>query len=83
MKTLTEIESDVETLSPEQKYKLYRFLEGQLKAVSGMTPPPHRQSVLDIAPVHLGTILKPLMSDDDLLDEKEYQMPGTLHSRIR
>ncbi len=69
MKTLSEIESEVEALSPQHKYMLYRYLEGQLKAVSGMTSLPQRQSVLDIAPVHLGTILKPLTSDDELVDE--------------
>lgn len=69
MTTLTEIETAVEALSPEQKYTLYRYIEGQLQDVSGKTSVPRRQSVLDIAPVHLGPVLQPLTGDDDLLDE--------------
>ena len=69
MKTLTEIESDVEALSPDQKYILYRFLEGQLKDVPGVNPPLKRQSVLDIPSVNLGKILRPLTDKDDLLGE--------------
>ncbi len=67
MTTLTEIESAVGTLSPEQKQRLYRFIEGQLHEVSGQMSA--RRSVLDIAPVNLGPILQPFTSDDDLLDE--------------
>lgn len=69
MKTLTEIESEVEALSPDQKYILYRFLEEQLKDVPGMNPPLKRQSVLDIPSVNLGKILRPLTEEDDLLGE--------------
>ena len=69
MKTLTEIESEVETLSTEQKYTLYRYLEGQLQAVTGMSPVLRKQCVLDISPVNLGQVFKPLSVDDDLLDE--------------
>ena len=67
MTTLTEIESAVEKLSSEQKRRLYRFLEGQLEneAEAG----PLRRSVLDIAPVQLGSILRPFASEDDLLGE--------------
>ena len=67
MKTLTEIESEVEALSPDQKYMLYRFLEGQLKGAIGA--PFKRQSVLDIPTVNLGKILRPLTGEDDLLGE--------------
>ena len=67
MKTLTEIESDVEALSTDQKYILYRFLEGQLKGAAGA--PLKRQSVLDIPTVNLGKILRPLTGEDDRLGE--------------
>lgn len=67
MTTLSEIESAVETLSSEQKQRLYRFLEGQLQNDSGRVP--DRRSVLDIPTVHLGPVLQPFTSDDDLLGE--------------
>ena len=69
MKTLTEIESEVEALSHDQKYTLYRFLGGQLKNVKGVNPPVKRHSVLDIPTVNLGKILGPLNGEDDLLGE--------------
>ena len=69
MATLIEIEAAVGALSPEQKYALYRNIERQLQDLSGKTSAPRRQSVLDIPPVHLGPILQPLASGDDLLDE--------------
>lgn len=67
MTTLTEIESAVGTLSPEQKQSLYRFLEGQIQEAAGQVLP--RRSVLEIAPVHLGPVLCPFSTHDDLLDE--------------
>ena len=67
MTTLTEIESAVGTLSPEQKQSLYRFLEGQIQEVEGQVSP--RRSVLEIAPVYLGPVLLPFSTADDLLDE--------------
>lgn len=69
MTTLTEIEAAVGALSPEQKYTLYRNIERQLQDLSAKASVPTRQSVLDISPVHLGPILRPLTSGDDLLDE--------------
>ena len=67
MTTLTEIESAVGTLSPEQKQRLCRFIEGQLQEATGQVSP--RRSVLEIAPVHLGPVLCPFSTDDDLFDE--------------
>lgn len=67
MTTLTEIESAVGTLSPEQKQRWHRFLEGQLREAAGQVSP--RRSVLEIAPVHLGPVLLPFSTADDLLAE--------------
>ncbi len=67
MTTLTEIESAVEKLSPEQKRRLYRLIEGQLQNAADAVP--HGRSVLDISPIQLGPILRPFPSADDLLDE--------------
>jgi hypothetical protein len=45
--------------------------EGQKVTVHTVPPPPKTggQSVLDIPPVSIGAILRPLTSDDDLLEE--------------
>jgi hypothetical protein len=64
--TLAEIERAVATLPFDQKLALYRRLAEQLQEES--TEPVARHGVLDIAPVHLGPVLRP-MGDDDLLDE--------------
>ena len=69
MRSLTEIESDIEALTPDQKYTVNRFLEGRLEDASGGNPPINRRSVLDIPSVTLGTILRPLTDTDDLLGE--------------
>lgn len=68
MTTLTEIESAVDALPTSEKLELYRYFARQLDAASSSTPMP-QHSVLDIAPVRLGSILRPLTSDDDLLGE--------------
>ena len=56
-----------ESLSPEQKQMLYRFLEGQLEEEPGQ--PPRRRRVIEIEPVHLGTVLQPFSETDDARDE--------------
>jgi hypothetical protein len=74
MKTLSEIETAAAALSPEDQQALVRYLLTQLDcegADAGSTPgpSPDDHSVLDIEPVHLGRVLRPLTSDDDLLGE--------------
>ena len=54
---------------PEQKYTLYRNIERQLVRFVGKSIKRWRQSVLDVLPVDLGPILRPLTSGDDLLGE--------------
>ncbi len=76
MNTLSEIEAAVKSLPMRQQEALFTSLTARLsRAVSPelrehsypSTPPGH--SVLDIPPVHLGGILRPLSPDDDLLGE--------------
>jgi hypothetical protein len=67
--TNAEIEATVEELSRDQKCWLYRYLEKQLPELKGSEAIAKRQSVLDIAPVHLGQPLLPFTGSDDLLDE--------------
>lgn len=69
MTSLAEIESAVATLPRDQQVALYRYLAEQLQAGRGPTPRPAPHGVLDIPPVHLGAVLRPLADDDDLLDE--------------
>ena len=72
MTTLSEIEHAADALTPEHKQLLVRFLLTRLGAQE-VTPsvtqhaPGHR--ILDIQPVHLGAVLRPLTADDDLLGE--------------
>ncbi len=74
MKTLAEIEMAVEALEKSQKQELVRFLLTRLQG-SGENAtiqaglPSQRHSVLDIQPVRLGAVLRPLTADDDLLGE--------------
>ena len=72
MSTLAEIEAAVDQLPSQQQEQLLFFLTARLH--NGRTvrlPMPARagRNVLDIAPVSLGEVLRPLSSDDDLLDE--------------
>jgi hypothetical protein len=68
MLTLNEIEKAVDHLSPDQKRELHRYLEESLR--NGVQRPADRgHSVVDIAPVRLGSILQPPEADDDLLGE--------------
>ena len=63
MTTLAEIESAVAALPRAEKHALFRYLQLEL---SQPAPAPH--GVLDIAPVNLGPLLRPV-ADEDLLDE--------------
>ena len=75
MSTLAEIEAAVETLPSPAQEELFAFLAARLGR--GRTPQPSESrkpavsghSVLDIAPVHVGRVLRPLSPDDDLLGE--------------
>ncbi len=76
MNTLSEIEAAVESLPMRQQEALFTSLAARLsRAVSSelrensclSTQPGH--GVLDIPPVHLGGVLRPLSPDDDLLGE--------------
>lgn len=74
MKTLSEIETAAAALSPGDQQALVRYLLSQLDsqgadAGSATGRPVQDHSVLDIEPVHLGRVLHPLSSDDDLLGE--------------
>jgi hypothetical protein len=72
MTTLSEIEQAVEALPPEQKRQLVQFLLTRLGPNGGATASVGSltgHSILDIAPIHLGAVLRPLTPDDDLLGE--------------
>ena len=73
MTTLAEIEHAADALPPEQKQHLVRFLLTRLGPQGGITVPitasPPGHSILEIQPVHLGAVLRPLTRDDDLLGE--------------
>ena len=65
MSTLREIEAAVPRLSADELAELERFVRAARERDSGAA----RHSVLDIAPVHLGRVLRPPSPDDDLLGE--------------
>ena len=76
MNTLREIEAAVESLPVAQQEALFHFLaarlgqpeSGELQASrEGSETRPH--SVVDIPTVHVGRVLHPISSDDDLLGE--------------
>ena len=67
MATLEEIEAAAGALSQEQQRSLLKWLDTRVRAHQVKTAVPH--SVLDIAPVSLGKMLRPLHPDDDLLGE--------------
>lgn len=76
MSTLAEIEDVIETLPTPDQEKLFAFLalrlgQGQptlLKSSSSVLKE-GGHSVLDIPAVHVGSVLRPPSSDDDLLGE--------------
>lgn len=67
MSSLTEMERAAEALPLEQQESLLEWLSGRLRGrrIAGVSP----HSVLDIAPVSLGRVIRPLGSEDDLLGE--------------
>ncbi len=71
MKSLSEIEAAVSNLPLEYKQHLLRFLQALLQEEGQeISPSPAgSRSVLDIQPVTLGKVLRPLDSDDDILEE--------------
>jgi len=76
MSTLAEIEAAVETLRPPEQEHLFVLLAARLGRHAGPSlshtpaaPKPNGHSVLDIPPIHVGRILRPLSADDDLLGE--------------
>lgn len=69
MTTFMEIETAVASLSADEKRELYRYLEGQVRSSAVPTKKQRGHRFLDIPPIHLGGILRPLTRDDDLLEE--------------
>ncbi len=67
MSTLKEIERAADALPPDQQESLFEWLSERMRKRRLDNPAPH--SVLDIAPVSLGRLIRPLSSDDDLLGE--------------
>jgi len=67
MSTLTEIQRAADALSLDQQESLLGWLSERMQARRPNSVTPH--SVLDIAPVSLGRVLRPLSTDDDLLGE--------------
>ena len=72
----SEIEAAVESLPMRQQEVLFKSLAVRLSRAASpelrensYPSTPLRHSVLDIAPVHLGGVLRPLSPDDDLLGE--------------
>jgi hypothetical protein len=71
MSGLTDLEAVADALPVEDKRELVRFLLSRLHREGVDTADLHvtSQSILDIKPVSLGAVLKPLGSEDDLLGE--------------
>ena len=67
MSTLKEIERAADALPPDQQGSLLEWLAERMRRRRLGSAPPH--SVLDIAPVSLGRVIRPLGPDDDLLGE--------------
>jgi hypothetical protein len=67
MSTLAEIERAADALPPDQQESLFEWLSMRMRnrRLEGVAP----HSVLDIAPVSLGGVIRPLTRDDDLLGE--------------
>jgi hypothetical protein len=67
MSTLTGIERATDPLPLDQPESLLEWLSDRMRKrrPNGMSP----HSVLDIAPVSLGQVIRPLSTDDDLLGE--------------
>lgn len=70
MSTLEEIEAAVDELPAQQQERLLLRLTDRLSNDRQRQLSPRvGQNVLDIAPVSLGAVLRPLTKDDDLLGE--------------
>ena len=67
MSTLAEIERAADALPRDQQERLFEWLSERVRTRRFNSASPH--SVLDIAPVSLGRVIRPLSTDDDLLDE--------------
>jgi hypothetical protein len=67
MSTLTEIERAAEALSQDQQERLYEWLAERMRGRRRSSASPC--SVMDISPVSLGRIIRPLSPDDDLMGE--------------
>jgi len=73
MATLTEIERAADALPLEQQESLIKWLSERMRTrrLNGTSP----HSVLDIAPVSLGRVIRPLSAEDDLLGEMLEERP--------
>jgi hypothetical protein len=67
MSTLTEIERAAANLPQAQQESLFEWLSERMRSQRLNSASPH--SVMDIAPVSLGRMIRPLGPDDDLLGE--------------
>jgi hypothetical protein len=67
MSTLAEIERAAEALPDDQKERLFQWLSERMPKRQQNSGSPH--SVLEISPVSLGRVIRPLGPDDDLLAE--------------
>ena len=67
MSTLTEIERAADALPQDQQESLLECLSERMRRRHLNSVSPH--SVLDIAPVSLGRVIRPLSPEDDLLGE--------------
>jgi len=67
MSTLAEIERAADALPPDQQESLFEWFSMRMRNRRLERVAPH--SVLDIAPVSLGGVIRPLTRDDDLLGE--------------
>jgi hypothetical protein len=67
MSTLAEIERAADVLPQGQQENLLIWLSERVRQQREAASSPH--SVLDIAPVSLGRVIRPLSPDDDLLGE--------------
>jgi hypothetical protein len=67
MSSLAEIERAAEALPLEQQESLFKWPSGRLRNRSLESI--SRHSLLDIAPVSLGGVIRPLGPNDDLLGE--------------
>jgi hypothetical protein len=65
MSTLAEVEAAVATFSPEELAELERFVRATKQTKSAKA----RHSVMDLAPLNLGKMLRPLGTREEWYDE--------------